>query len=218
MKNLHRLFIVICLFGLLTQKSFAQEAGTNRIKELYLSGNILTFNDFGFQYKSQLKNGNYFRIGATDLLVNLSKQNPYQSNLYAMPSFRTEFAGDFRIGLEKRAQITDRLSAFYGLDFIAGFGIHRTKTEDPTLPEDLRHVSTNNFNTGFGFNSGFIFKISNEFSAAAEISPRLLYSYSSVQRIEESLKVKDTSQGVSFGFNNQSVKISIIYSWSVNKK
>jgi hypothetical protein len=201
------------LFGLLSQSILAQESGTDKRKELYLNGNILTFNDFGLQYKSQLKSGNFFRIGVTNLLANLSKQNPYQPNLVYLPSVRTEFSGTFEIGLEKRAQITERLSAFYGINFIAGIGFNRTKTEDPTLSEDLRHLSILSMSTGFGFNSGIIYKISDEFSAAAEISPRLLYSYSAIQRIDESVKVKDTSQGVSFGFNNQSVKISLIYTW-----
>ena len=213
MKKTHHFLGLVVLFTVLSQNILAQESTNDRQKELYLSGNILTFNDFGIQYKSQLKNGNFLRIGVTDLSANLSRQNPYQSNLTFLPNTRTDFNGTFEIGLEKRANITDRLSAFYGINLVTGFGLHRLKTEDPTLPEDLRHLNTVNFSSGFGFNSGFIYKISNEFSAAAEISPRLLYSHNVVQRIDESAKVKDTSQGVSFGFNNQSVKISLIYSW-----
>ena len=213
MKKLHYLFIPI-LFGLLSQNILAQESVPIRIKELYLSGNFLSFNNLGIQYKSQLNNGKFFRIGLTDISASLSKQNPYQSG-FSLPSARTEFSGTFEIGLEKRAKITERLSVFYGLNFVTSFSFHRTKTEDPSLSIELRHLGDFNISPGLGFNSGFICKISNEFSASAEISPKLLYNYTSFERIFESAKVKDTTQGVSFNFNNQSVRLSLIYSWFI---
>ncbi|MCX6255099.1 MAG: hypothetical protein NTV31_11565 [Bacteroidia bacterium] len=213
MNKLHLQMIVIILFGLLSPGLLAQESDTNKIKELYLSGNLLTFNNFGIQYKSELRNGNFFRIGVTNIFSNVSKQNFGQPSIF-IPSSMTEFAGTFEVGLEKRSQITDRLTAFYGVNFVTTTSFQRTKTEDPSLSLDLRHLDVFNINPGLGFNSGFIYKISNEFSISAEVSPKLLYNYTSKERISGSNKVNDTTQGGSFNLDNQSVKISLIYKWT----
>jgi len=137
----------------------------------------------------------------------LEKQDPF------LPSTVTDLAGTFDIGLEKRKQITNKLTAFYGINFVVMTTFQRTKTEDPALSRDLRHVSVFSVNPGLGFNSGFIYTISGEFSIAAEISPRLLYHYSTTERISGAIKVNDTTQGGSVNIGNQSVKFSLIYHW-----
>lgn len=215
MKKLHSVMVITILFCIFSQNILAQVSETKKSKELYLSGNILTFNNFGIRYKSQLKNGNFFRIGVTDLFANVSKSTPGESISSNYSYSSSEFTGTFEVGLEKRAQISDRLSAFYGLNFVLALGIHGTKTEDPSLPRDLRHLNSYNISPGLGFNSGFIYKISDEFSVSAEISPYVVYNYSSNERISESVKIKDITQGGSLRCNN-SVKISVIYSWLSN--
>lgn len=212
MKKLHLQVIVTILFGLLSQSLLAQESETTKIKELYLSGNLLTFNNFGLQYKSELKNGNFFRIGVTDIYSEVTKHN-YGSPTPTLPSTSTNFAGAFEIGLEKRTQITNKLTAFYGVNFVITTSFQRNKREDPTLPSDLRHLDDFSINPGLGFNSGFIYKINDEFSISAEVIPRLLYNYSSTQRISGLNKVNDTTQGGSFNLDNQSVRVSLIYKW-----
>ena len=212
MKKLHLQLIVTILFGLLSQSLLAQESETTKIKEIYLSGNLLTFNNFGLQYKSELKNGNFFRIGVTDIYSEVTKQN-YGLPMPTLPSTSTHFTGAFEIGLEKRTQITNKLTAFYGVNFVMTASFQRNKRKDPTLPLDSRHLDDFSINPGFGFNSGFIYKITDEFSISAEVIPRLLYNYSSTQRISGLNKVNDTSQGGSFNLDNQSVLVSLIYKW-----
>lgn len=213
MNKLHLQMIVIILFGLLSSGLFAQESETSRIKELYLSGNLLTFNNFGLQYKSELKNGNFFRLGVTDIYSHFSKQN-FGSPSVFLPSSTTELGGTFEVGLEKRLKINNRLTAFYGVNFVTSTNLQRTKTEDPTLSLDLRHLGVFNINPGLGFNSGFIYTISGEFSVSAEVSPKLLYNYTTKERISGTNKVNDITQGGSFNLDNTSVKVSLIYTWS----
>lgn len=213
MKKLHLQMKVIILIGLFSQSLFAQESETAKTKELYLSGNLLTFNNFGLQYKSELKNGNFFRIGVTDISSHLTKHNAGSLSA-ALPSSSTNFSGSFEIGLEKRAQITNKLTAFYGVNIVIGTSFQRIKTEDPTLPLDLRHTDSFGINPGLGFNSGFIYRINDEFSVSAELIPRLLYNYNSLQRISGSTKASDTFQGVSFNLDNQSARVSLIYHWN----
>lgn len=205
--------IIIILFGLLSSGLFAQVSETSKIKELSLNGNLLTFNNFGLQYKSELKNGNFFRIGVTDINSHFSKQN-FGSPSALLPSSTTELAGTFEVGLEKRSKISNRLTAFYGVNFVTSTSLQRTKTEDPTLPLDLRHLDVFNVNPGLGFNSGFIYTISGEFSVSAEVIPKLLYNYTRSERRTGTNKVNDTTQGGSFNLDNRSVKISLIYTWS----
>lgn len=146
----------------------------------------MTFNNFGLQYKSGLKNGYFFRIGVTDIYCEVTKQN-YGLSMPTFPSTSTNSSGAFEIGLEKR--------------------------EDPSLPSDLRHLNDFSINPGFGFNSCFIYKIVDEFSVSAEVIPRLLYNYSSTQRISGLNKINDTTQGGSFNLDNQSIRVSLIYRW-----
>lgn len=191
---------------------FAQESETGKIKELYLSGNLLTFNNFGLQYKTELKKGTFFRIGLINLFFDSSKQKSDPSS-YALPSIYTDIEGSFEIGLERRKQVTEKLTAFYGINFITSTSFSRNKVEDPGLPEELRHLDSFSINPGLGFNSGFIFKIAKDFSISAEIIPRLIFKYSSNEGPGIATKVHHIITGGEFNLDNQSVRVSIIYHW-----
>jgi hypothetical protein len=68
---------------------FAQDPKIGKIRELYPNGNLLTFNNFGLQYKSELNNRNFFRIGSnkikhieTDGSLNLDNQSARVSLIF----------------------------------------------------------------------------------------------------------------------------------------
>jgi hypothetical protein len=214
MKRLNSLLILSIIIGLFSSYSFGQDSENSKTKEIYLSSNILSFNNLGLQYKSELKKGSFFRIGLNNINSDLTKQN--YGALSAIPRTTTNFAVKFEVGLEKRKQITEKLSAFYGINFITETSFQRIKREDPTLPRNLRHLDNFSINPGFGFNSGFILKITGAFSVSAEIIPELVYNYSSSESIVGAAKVKDTRNGGSIKLGNESVRVSLIYQW--NKK
>jgi hypothetical protein len=213
MKKLQSLLILSIITGLISSSLFAQESETGKIRELNISGNLLSFNNLGLQYKSELKNGSFFRLGLTNINSSLSKRK-YGTPSTSLNSNSTSFSGKFEVGLEKRKQITDKLTAFYGINLMTSTSFQRTKREDPTLSLDLRHVD--DFSINPGFNSGFIFKITRAFSISAEIIPELIYTYSSHERIVGTIKAKDIQTGGSLNLDNESVRVSLVYQW--NKK
>lgn len=213
MKKFNSLLFFTSVLVLLTQNLFSQESDKPKIKEIYLTGNLLTFNFFGSQYKSELKNGNFLRIGMTDIHSEVRKQN-YALPMTGLPYTSTEISGIFEIGLEKRKQITDKLFAFYGVNFVVSSNFHRNKRQDVSLPLESRRLDDYSINPGFGFNSGLIYSISDEFLISAELTPRLLYHYSTSQRVTGLDKVNDTSHAISFDLDNQSIRVSVIYKWN----
>jgi hypothetical protein len=214
MKKLHLPLIASILAGLFCTGLKGQTPEPGKIREIYLSGNFLTFNNFGAQYKAETKKGNFFRIGLTSFNSTFNKTNIGSPSAYDNKT--TDIGGGFEIGFEKRKQITEKLTAFYGINLTASSNFQRYKSENPSLPMDLRHTDHFSIFPGLSFNSGMILKITGDFSIAAEIIPRLLFTYSSNENINGSAKVKDIITGGSFGFNNQSLSVSLIYKW--NKK
>ena len=212
MRILQLSLIALTIFGLISTNLFSQESKPGKVKELYLNGNLLTFNNFGLQYKSELNNGNFFRIGWVNFYTGFSNLKDGTSPQYNSSDFH--FNGDFEIGLEKRKQISERLTFFYGINFLTmtSFNIH--KKEDPGMPLDQRSLNDLNLSPGIGFDTGLMFKITGDFSIAAEIMPALLFNYASREEISGTETVKDTQTGVSLDFNTQSVLISLVYRWN----
>jgi hypothetical protein len=115
--------------------------------------------------------------------------------------------------LEKRKLITEALTCFYGINLYNWSSFNRIKTEDPTLPKDLRFLDSFSAESGFGFNSGFILKIYKGFAISTELTPRILYKYYTSQNINQGEKVKYTGNGGSININS-TVQLALIYSWS----
>jgi len=213
MKKLNPHLILLILFGLLSSSLFAQELETGKIKELYLSVSPLSFSNFGLLYKSELKHNNFFRLGFTGFNFDHKKPhygspNPPSGDYVAV----TDISGRFEVGLEKRKQITDKLTAFHGINFITSTSFQRNKLE-PSITQDLDDLDNFSITTGLGFNFGFIVKIAGDFSISAEIIPELVYKYSSTERIAGLIKVKDSNKHGSFNIDNESVRVSFIYQW-----
>ena len=211
-KSMKKLIVLILIIGCYSPDQFARNPENGRKKEVYLSGNLLTFSNFGLQYKSELKNNTCFRFGIASFYPNYYKNNTGSSSRYNTSSFN--ISGGLDLGIEKRTSITDKLTAFYGINFYTGTAFIRNKTEDPTLPLELRHEDSFNTNTGFGFDSGLILKLSDSFSISAEITPRLLIFYESSQNVVATHKETDKTTGGSFNLNSHSLRVSFIYNWT----
>lgn len=52
MKKTHFQLVLTIIVYLFPSCLFAQDSEAGKIKEIYLSGNLLTFNNFGLQFKS----------------------------------------------------------------------------------------------------------------------------------------------------------------------
>jgi hypothetical protein len=211
MKKLTLALSLLVIAGLLSSTITAQES-TSGSREIYLSGNMLSFTNLGLQYKSELKSGNFFRIGVNNFHTGLNKWNYAPNSLYN--TLVTNISLGFEAGLEKRIKITDKLTAFYGVNFLTSFSFERNKRENPALTREQRFHDDFSIEPGFGFNSGFILNITGNFSIAAEIIPALIYSHSSFERIDGNEKVKDINNSFNFNLDNQSARVSLIYRWN----
>jgi hypothetical protein len=208
-KYLKQVYLVTFLS--VTFVTFGQQSNAGKIKEIYLSGDLLKFQNLGLQYKTQIKDNTYFRIGLAGLNIGFNKSNPSPANY--LVHITSNISGSFDIGLEKRRSITEALTCFYGINLYNAAIFNRNKTEDPTLPRDLRFLDSFNLESGFGFNSGLVLKIFKDFSISVELSPRILYKYNSSQSLDQGEKVRFTRNGGSIDINNV-VQFSLIYSWT----
>jgi hypothetical protein len=191
--------------------TYGQQSSSGKIKEVYLSGDLLKFQNLGLQYKTQIKDNTYFRIGLAGLNGDITKSNPGMIN--SLVRISSNFSGSFDIGMEKRKSISETLTCFYGINLYNWSSFNRIKTEDPTLPRDLRFLDSFSSESGFGFNSGFILRIYKGFSISTELTPRILYKYNTTQNIDQGEKVKYTGSGGSININS-TVQLALIYSWS----
>lgn len=198
-----------CLF-FLSLTSVSQEIDVERNKELHFK--ILPLNSFSFDYKSENRKNNYFRIGLTAFDASLINTN---SNLFVTNYFNSaNFSFGLQIGFEKRKHFTERISAFSGVNLYTSTGFIKYKTDDPTLyPISLRQITGSRITTGLSFNSGFLLNLNDNFAIAAEIMPMLTYSYISQERVVEDTKYKDVSNVYSAKIYNQTALVSFVYRW-----
>lgn len=211
MKNL--LISSICMSCMLFHSltSFSQDLDLERKKEFHLK--ILPLNSFSFDYKSETKKNNFFRIGLTAFDANVINTN---SNLTLSNYFNSaNFSIGLQIGFEKRKYFTEKISAFSGVNLYTSTGLTKYKTDDPTVyPISLRHIINSHITTGFSFNSGFLLHLNDNFSIAAEIMPMLTYSYSLRERVVGDTKYKDITNAYSAMIYNHTALVSFVYRWN----
>jgi hypothetical protein len=111
-KYLKQVYLVTFLS--VTFVTFGQQSNAGKIKEIYLSGDLLKFQNLGLQYKTQIKDNTYFRIGLAGLNIGFNKSNPSPANY--LVHITSNISGSFDIGLEKRRSITEALTCFYGFN------------------------------------------------------------------------------------------------------
>ncbi|HBE43427.1 MAG TPA: hypothetical protein DDW27_19950 [Bacteroidales bacterium] len=122
----------------------------------------MPLNSFSFDYKSENKKNNFFRIGLTAFDANLINTN---SNLTVSNYFNSaNFSLGLQIGFEKRKRFTERISAFTGTNLYTSTGLIKYKKDDPTLyPVSLRQITDFQISTGLSFNSGFLLNLNDNF-------------------------------------------------------
>ena len=160
MKNLLTSSICISCLFFPSLTSVSQDLEVERNKEFHLK--IMPLNSFSFDYKSENKKNNFFRIGLTAFDANLINTN---SNLTVSNYFNSaNFSLGLQIGFEKRKRFTERISAFTGTNLYTSTGLIKYKKDDPTLyPVSLRQITDFQISTGLSFNSGFLLNLNDNF-------------------------------------------------------
>ena len=211
------IFLVVAMMACLSIANTvkAQDAPTLS-REIYLYGRFLDFNNLALEYKTELSEGRFFRIGVNHLHIDLSRRN-WEPDDQDRSFTSSDIEGRFEIGWERRKQISPRISSFFGVNFFTHAGFERRNHANiaSTAINDNLQLSP-----GLSFSSGVILNISGPFSVAAVLAPEFrYYYYSSATRttihaipgnIERS---EDVRHGVALDFNTHWFRIGLIYRW-----
>jgi len=123
MKSKIFLLVILSILAIGSQSAKAQEPQDKKAREIYIYGNLLQFDLTGIAFKSEIRPNRFFRISATNLDFRHQVQNPDDpTNTKSL-----SFSGGLQLGLENRVNITERLSAFYGVDLTASLTYQKSE-------------------------------------------------------------------------------------------
>ena len=199
----------------------AQDSTFNKYNEIYLSTSSINLEGSGLNYKTQMKEDLFFRVGLLNINSDLTSYKPGTSASY--PYSEIEVLLGFNIGLEKRKMINNIFSIFYGLDFITRTGYTYRIVKNAFIPKEMRTKYKYYIYPGIGFGSGILFNIKDAFFIGAEFNPQILFKYRKDQEYlyvsdddAETIEYYNKYTDVSFDFDTESIRILFMYRW--NKK
>ncbi|HDS07686.1 MAG TPA: hypothetical protein ENO05_08675 [Bacteroides sp.] len=166
---------------------------------------------YGIQYKTNLNDHTILRFAFSSFDAGFKATRPAQSSQY--PSSTFGIGTDMEAGIEKRVSFTEKVSAFYGIDFVFGFGWMHNQSDNPSLSIDSRNTNDFSISPGIGFKSGILLELRNGFFAAAEISPMLFYRFTSDEQISGTRTAVSREHDLGFQANADALKISLAYRW-----
>jgi hypothetical protein len=204
MKPKTYLLVVLSIFTICSLSAQAQETQEKKAHEIYLYGSLKEFTPTGITFKSELKTNRFFRIGATNLEYRYHIQNPTDPQ----SSNSISFAGRLQFGIENRHKLTEKFSAFYGVDLNTSFNYMKSEYE---LTENINRSSI--ISPGFSFGSGFILNVIRNLSISLELEPAVLISFNNSKTQYQSTTTKTKSTNYIFDFDIDDVKLALIYRW-----
>ncbi|HER09637.1 MAG TPA: hypothetical protein ENO20_12085 [Bacteroides sp.] len=203
--------MVIVISGLTIIRLTAQSVQPENSREIYFSMDPIGSKAYGMQYKTGLNENTMLRFAFSSFNAAFSSTRPALS--YNYPSTQLDIGGGLEAGLEKRVLLTEKVSAFYGVDFVAQMAYTHQRSDNPTLPEDIRALNDVTLSPGFGFKSGLLLHLKNGFFAAVELSPRLFYQFSSDEQRAGNHVAADRHHTFGFNADVEAMKISLAYRW-----
>jgi len=206
MKSKTFLLVILSILAIGTQSAKAQETQDKKAHEIYLYGNLLEFNLTGIAFKSEIRPNRFFRISATNLGFSNQVQNPDKPQHTKSLSF----SGGLQLGLENRISITERLSAFYGVDLTASLTYQKNEFVAPANTITNR---SSVFSPGFSFGSGFILNVARNFFVSVELEPSIFMNFTSQESKAQSVTTKNVTTSYHFHLDSDDVKIGLIYRW-----
>jgi opacity protein-like surface antigen len=204
MKSRTYLLVILSILAFWSQTAKAQEIQDKKAHEIYLYGNLKELTLTGITFKSEIKTNRFFRIGAT----NLDYSNQIQNHGDPQSSKSLSFAGGIQVGLENRVKLTEKLSAYYGVDLNTSFTYMKSESEGAG---NTSRISA--FRTGFSFGSGFILNVVKNLSISLELEPAVLISFTSSESQFQSITTKYKTTYYIFDFDIDDVKLALVYRW-----
>ena len=209
MKSKTCLLLILSIFIFGKQPVRGQETGETlekRTHEIFLYGSLKELDLTGVAFKSEIKKDRFIRVAATKLTF-LNINNEPEDD----PGNRNRlFSGSVQVGLENRHRLTERLSAFYGIDLSAGVMLENSET---TYPEYVTTSHAVNFMPGLSFGSGLILNVIKNFSVSLELEPSVLLSFGSVETEDQTGTESHRVKACIVNFNIDDVRLALIYHW-----
>jgi len=184
----------------------AQEEQGKKAHEIYLYGSLKELSLNGIAFKKEINKGHFLRIGAANLgylSASLEPDDPQSS----MGHY---FMGGIQVGLENRHSLTEKLSAFYGVDVTASVLYMKDESIHPDYIDSNRSVS---FTPGLSFGSGLIFSVIKNLSVSLELDPSISLSFLSIKSTDETSTDKSKGKGCIIDFDTDDVRLALIYRW-----
>lgn len=208
---MNKFIFVILISGFILLPLTAQPVQPEKFREIYLSMDPIGTKTYGIQYKTNLNDHTILRFAFSSFDAGFTTTRPAQTFQY--PSSTFDIGTGMEAGLEKRVSFTEKVSAFYGIDFVFGFEWIHNKSDNPSLPIDARNTNDFSFSPGIGFKSGILLELRNGIFVAAEISPMLFYRYTSDEQIVGTHTAVSRVHDLGFRANVDALKISLAYRW-----
>jgi len=198
--------VILSILAIGSQSAKAQEPQDKKAREIYIYGNLLQFDLTGIAFKSEIRPNRFFRISATNLDFRHQVQNPDDpTNTKSL-----SFSGGLQLGLENRVNITERLSAFYGVDLTASLTYQKSEFVSNA---NTSTTKSREFMPGFSFGSGFILNVARNFFVSVELEPSILMNFTSEESTAQSVTAKNVITSYRFHLDSDDVKIGLIYRW-----
>lgn len=205
---------IIILFLFLSQNIFGQDSAS-KCNEIYLIVSSFSNLNLGLQYKKQITNNLYFRLGVANVSINNYK-NPantaveYNNFIIDEPETKSG-TYNLNIGIEKRINFNQKVSFFYGSSFIGGYNSYEFTGRERNTQKKIA-VSEKIQSYGLGIHLGGIIKLAKSLYISAELTP----TYSLGKRTKkvydsDNVFIDDKTPTKSFNLSTQQVAIAIMY-------
>ena len=191
----------ILLFSLITiiHLTIAAQDINQKVHELGIS--LDGPSRFGVRYRSGSE-VTMFRL----TLLSISGGNNYYSSR-SDPTIMNGYYGlGFNTGIEKRNNISNDLSFYYGSDILLSYG--GSKSDDPTCSNSSKNWTAS---TGLGLVLGFVYKINSNINISAEIVPSLGYSFGKSTNTNNGTTTTQTNKGIDYGLTNSVGNVTLSF-------
>jgi|WetSurMetagenome_2_1015567.scaffolds.fasta_scaffold05100_8 hypothetical protein len=192
--------IISCLaiLILIQVPSISQETNT-KVKEIGIN---LGGSNCGIRFKT----GNQSSLLRITLL-SISGYSSWQNNSSGSSNNNNSQGVGFNIGMEKRKNIAEGVSFYYGLDLLTSYyrSIYKYNSSSPVTDKDWT------FSPGLGFIIGFNYSPIPKIIVSAELMPSISYNYSKHIYDDQGGIIKYSSSSLDYGLRNNGINLTLAY-------
>jgi hypothetical protein len=191
--------IVSCLvFLIIIQVTSIAQLASKKVKEIGIN---FSGSNCGIRYKT----GNQSNLLRMTLLA-IAGNSTWQNNPSGNSKVNSQGVG-FNIGMEKRKNIKENISFYYGIDLLTSYNRDRLKYDGS---------SSNKFTNwsvspGLGFVIGFNYSPNPKIIVSAEVIPSITYTYSRNTYVDPYVIPKYSTSELNYGLKNNGINLTLAY-------